>query len=111
MVRHLPGIDVDGEEVGRIKFADVSQWRQRFGNVLVMEIEIDCVWIKFERDYPGGKQRLHFRSKQELPVLFVKVEWLLAHAITGQDQAALFTVPQGEGKHPAKMLETIESVL
>ncbi len=54
-----------------------------------------------------AEQRPNFRRKEKIRTRLCIVKRLDAHGIAGHEQAMLPGVPDGEGKHPAKLCHTL----
>src|SRR5580700_1520934 len=57
------------------------------------------------------QQRLDFRSEGKCAAIPVVVERLLAKAVAGAEQAAVISVPDGEGEHSTKEFYAIGPML
>src|SRR5712691_7711301 len=98
------------QDMGRRQFhhpLEEGIWNR---NTAVDEVFVEGDMIHFARD-ASLQDRFDLRAKdQSLPIPVV-IQGFFAEAVTGSQQALAFPIPEGEGKHPAQMLDTLITVL
>ena len=76
-----------------------------------MEVTIDRGRGEFKVDDICREQGLQFGGKEELTIIEVKVERLLPHPVSRQNQPLTADVPQDDRKHPPQLLDKRQAAL
>src|SRR5690349_8271420 len=91
------------ETMRRGEFVNALIRRQRIGDVLQAQIQIDGFKIDLGPVRQGSQQSTELRGKIECPVLNRVIDRFLAHAVARQEQLSVPAIPQGKGSLPPQM--------
>ncbi len=75
------------------KLMDALIGRQRIGDVLQAQVQVDRFEIHLRLVRQCSKQRAQLGSKIQRLILDGVIDWLLAHAVARQEQLSVLTVP------------------
>ena len=88
-----------------LELADVAEDRQRRGDRVEREVRLERVGVELAAKAWHRAQRLELGCEAQQPARRAPVQRLDAEAVAREQQPALARVPDGEGEHPAQVLE------
>src|SRR5260370_9772344 len=98
------------QDMGRRQFHNAFEEGIWCRNTAVHEVFIEGDMIHFARD-ASLQDGFDLRAEDQLLSIPVVIERFLPEAVAGRKQALAFPVPDGEGEHPAQVLDTLIPVL
>ncbi len=99
------------ECVTREQLLNAFEHRARASQIPEGEKFRQRVTVKFGTHARMNQQCFNLRSKQKPAVLVQKIQWLDPQPVPGNKQGAPTRVPNGKGKHPAKVFDAFLTVL